>query len=275
MEDNIKGTMPNNAKWVAEEDDSLVSPMPNLEGGEGDAEAAKSDEAAKPLNYAHFPLQFITNGRTGDECVEQAKRVLDGGCLWVQLRMKNGALDTAGRAAMTDEEFLADVTKTAEKLKMLTDSYGATLIIDDFVDVAKRVGATGVHLGKNDMNPSEARSILGPKFVIGGTCNTFDDILAVKDSVDYIGCGPFRYTQTKKNLAPVLGLDGYRELIWQCRCEGINIPMVAIGGITLADIKDIILSGPEGIALSGEIISAQDPEEKTRQVVEEINRARG
>lgn len=212
------------------------------------------------LNLSHFPLQFITNGATGAESAEQARKALNGGCMWVQLRMKGAAE--------------SEVEEAAKEVKRLTDAFGATLIIDDHVMVARRVGATGVHLGKNDMSPAEAREILGDKFVIGGTCNTIDDIRRVAGSVDYIGCGPFRYTTTKKNLAPTLGLEGYRELTWEARSEGINIPIVAIGGITVADIADILQSGPDGIAISGEITHSEDMSRKTEEILEAINAAK-
>lgn len=212
------------------------------------------------INLSHFPLQFITNGATGAESVEQARKALNGGCMWVQLRMKG-----AGEA---------EVEQAAKEVKRLTDTFGATLIIDDHVMVAQRVGATGVHLGKNDMDPAEARGILGDKFVIGGTCNTIEDVRRVSGSVDYIGCGPFRFTTTKKNLAPTLGLDGYRELTWEARSEGINIPIVAIGGITVADIADILQSGPDGIAVSGEITRAADMSRRTADILEAINAAK-
>ena len=101
------------------------------------------------------------------------------------------------------------------------------------------------------MLPAEARQQLGTGFIIGGTCNTFEDVMQVKDSVDYIGCGPFRFTTTKQGLAPVLGLDGYRNIVWQCRSNGINLPMVAIGGITRQDIPDVLNAGPNGVAVSG------------------------
>lgn len=217
----------------------------------------ENQTSPQPLNMAHFPLQFITNAPTGEECVDQARKALNGGCLWVQLRMK-GASES-------------DVESAATEMKRLTDTFGATLIIDDHVMVAKRVGATGVHLGKNDMDPAEAREILGKSFVIGGTCNTIGDIIRIKDSVDYIGCGPFRFTTTKKNLAPVLGLEGYRDITWEARSQGINIPIVAIGGITVADIPDVLSAGPDGIALSGEIIRSEDMTRKTTQVIEAIN----
>jgi len=127
-----------------------------------------------------------------------------------------------------------------------------------------------VHLGKSDMSPAEARKILGNQSIIGGTCNTYEDILTVKDSVNYIGCGPFRFTTTKKNLAPILGLDGYRDIVWNCRSNGINLPIVAIGGITVDDIADIFNAGANGIALSGTILNAENPEAETKRIVETI-----
>lgn len=214
----------------------------------------------RQLNFCNFPLQFITNGKNGRECVSQAQNALEGGCRWVQLRMKDA-----------DDSEIED---TAKAIKLHTDNYGATLIIDDKVDICKRVGAGGVHLGKNDMAPKDARKVLGDDFIIGGTCNTLEDILAVKDYVDYIGCGPFRFTTTKKNLAPTLGLDGYKKLVWECRSLGVNIPIVAIGGITLSDIGDVLQAGPDGIAMSGEIIRSADICNMTAQVVDAINSSR-
>lgn len=213
------------------------------------------------VNYSNFALQFITNGRDGAECVLQARNVLEGGCRWVQLRMKDA-----------DE---AEVEAAAREVKRLTDDAGATLIIDDHVGVCLRVGATGVHLGRNDMKPEEARRALGDGFVIGGTCNTIDDISRVAPWVDYIGCGPFRFTETKKNLSPTLGLDGYRSLVWESRSRGMNIPMVAIGGITSADIAEILDAEPDGIALSGEIVRSADMRAKAAEIVEIVNRRFG
>ncbi len=212
------------------------------------------------IDFGHFPLQFITNADTEEDILKQTKATLDGGCRWVQLRMKDRPE--------------TEVEATARKVKILTDSYGATLIIDDHVNVALSVNASGVHLGKNDMAPADAREILGNKKIIGGTCNTYEDVLRIKDDVDYIGCGPFRFTTTKKNLAPVLGIEGYQELIWQMRSNGINTPVVAIGGITKKDIVDVLGAGPDGIAMSGEIIRADDMVLTTEEIVTLIESAR-
>lgn len=205
-----------------------------------------------------FSLQLITHPVNGMSEIEGAKLALEGGCKWVQLRMKDTPIE--------------EVKKVALELLPLCKQYNAVMIIDDHVELAKEVGADGVHLGKMDMNPKDARTILGDGFIIGGTCNSFEDILAIKDDVDYIGCGPFRFTTTKKKLAPVLGLEGYQEIVWKCREQGINIPIVAIGGITKDDIRKVLNAGPNGIAISGGILSAADPKVETEEILKIIEK---
>ncbi len=203
-----------------------------------------------------FALQFITQGDTAADHLRSARAALEGGCRWIQLRMKDAEAN--------------EVEDVAREMLSICKQFGAVCIIDDHVEVCRKVNADGVHLGKNDMAPDVARKMLKDNQIIGGTCNTFEDIKAVSEHVDYIGCGPFRYTTTKKNLAPLLGLDGYREIVWKCRSEGINTPIVAIGGITLADIRDVLEAGPNGIALSGTIATATDPVQTTKNLVEVI-----
>ena len=141
------------------------------------------------------------------------------------------------------------------------------------MELVDRLGADGVHLGKLDMPVAEARRILGPDRIIGATANTFDDIArAAAAGVDYIGLGPFRFTQTKSNLSPILGLEGYRSLLTQCRRAGITLPVVAIGGITAADIADLCATGIRGIALSGALLTADDPVGETRTILELIDK---
>ena len=205
-----------------------------------------------------FSLQLITHPVNGRSEIEGARLSLEGGCKWVQLRMKETPVE--------------EVKKVSLELLPLCKQYEAVMIIDDHVELAKEVGADGVHLGKMDMNPKDARAILGDGFIIGGTCNSFDDILAIKDDVDYIGCGPFRFTTTKKKLAPVLGLEGYQEIVWKCREQGINIPIVAIGGITKDDVRKVLHSGPNGIAISGGILSVADPKTETEEILKIIEK---
>lgn len=199
-------------------------------------------------------LQFITHFTERYDYLEGARMALEGGCRWIQLRMKDAPLN--------------EVEAMALPVQTLCRRYGAIFVIDDHVELVKKIGADGVHLGKNDMPVDAARQILGSDFIIGGTANTFDDIRRLHQAgADYIGCGPFRFTETKKNLSPVLGLQGYRDIVRQMRQNGIDLPIVAIGGITLPDIPEILGTGVTGIALSGMILHAPDPVAMMEQVV--------
>ena len=189
--------------------------------------------------------------------MDSIQLALEGGCRWIQLRMKDAS----------DQELL----ETAKQAFDLCQKYGATFIIDDNVLAAKQVGAHGVHLGKNDMPINEARKILGPEAIIGGTANTFDDICAhVAAGANYIGCGPFRFTSTKKNLSPILGLEGYNNLISACKNANFSLPIVAIGGITADDIPSIMQTGVSGIAISSEVLRANNPVEKMQQIIKQV-----
>ena len=84
---------------------------------------------------------------------------------------------------------------------------------------------------------------------------------------DYFGCGPYRYTTTKQNLAPTLGIEGYGAIVEQMRKHNISIPIVAIGGIGKEDIPAIMACGVSGIALSGSILNAQNPVAETQEVI--------
>ena len=117
----------------------------------------------------------------------------------------------------------------------------------------------------------------GKRAVISGRnllyANTFEDIEhAVGQGASYIGLGPFRYTETKKKLSPVLGLEGYRKIVQQCKEAGYKIPIFAIGGICLEDVAPLMETGITGIAVSGAIIHADDPVEETRRFINEINK---
>lgn len=197
-------------------------------------------------------IQFITHSNNRYGYVDGARLALEGGCRWVQLRMKEA----------TEAEFMA----AAAEIGRLCKEHGATFVLDDHVEWVEKTGADGVHLGKNDMPIDEARKILGSDKIIGGTANTFEDVERLyRQGADYIGCGPFRFTTTKKNLSPVLGLEGYQHIVDQMKSHGINLPIVAIGGILKSDIKSILATGVSGIAVSGGILNAENPAEEMQR----------
>jgi thiamine-phosphate pyrophosphorylase len=199
-------------------------------------------------------LQFISHYTERYSYLDSIRLALEGGCRWIQLRMK----DTP------DEE----VRPVAIEALQMCRNVGATFIIDDRVELVKELGADGVHLGKNDMPISEARKVLGSAFIIGGTANTVEDVKAhYEASANYIGCGPFRFATTKKNLSPVLGLEGYRHIVEQMEEANIHLPIVAIGGITAEDIPAIMQTGVTGIALSGTILHAEKPIDEMKKII--------
>lgn len=202
-------------------------------------------------------FQYISHYTPAIGYVDGIRMALEGGCKWVQLRMKDAP----------EEEVLA----CAKEALQLCRQHGAKFILDDHVELVETAGADGVHLGKNDMPVDEARKILGPDKIIGGTANTIDDIIRLhRQGADYIGCGPFRFTTTKKKLSPVLGLEGYRDIVLKMRENGIDLPIVAIGGITVDDIPAIMGTGVTGIALSGAILNADGPKSMTESILETL-----
>ena len=190
-------------------------------------------------------LHYISMETERMSHLQAIEAVCRAGADWVQLRVKNRS-----------EKEVLDL---ANKARQITLTYQSTLIINDFVEIAKQVHADGVHLGLNDMSRTEARAILGKNMIIGGTANTFEDIQRQAGAgVDYLGVGPFRFTQTKDNLSPVLGAEGYKILLEKCKASGINIPIIAIGGITANDVAVIMESGVHGVAVAGSITNSSD-----------------
>lgn len=184
-------------------------------------------------------LHYISQGVTALEQEQNIRKVLDNGADWIQLRWKNAS----------QNEFL----QLSEKIKKLCDAYQATLIINDYVHVAKAIDADGVHLGLLDDSIQSARKILGAEKMVGGTANTLDNVLQrIAEGCDYIGLGPYRFTTTKEKLSPILGLEGYQSILKALQDKSIVYPpIIAIGGIKLNDIESIVQTGIYGVALSG------------------------
>ena len=204
-------------------------------------------------------IQFITHQNQRYSYEESARLALEGGCKWIQLRMKDAS----------EQEFL----QTGKQIKELCTKYNATFILDDHVELVKKLGADGVHVGKNDMPVKQVREFLGNNFIIGATANTYDDVeMHYKNGANYIGCGPFRFTTTKKNLSPVLGIQGYKSITDKMKDSGIKIPIVAIGGITRNDITEIMQTGVTGIALSGAVLNAENPVEEMKKIINLLNK---
>ncbi len=204
------------------------------------------------------PLLLVTQ-RTDERAVlAEARAFFEGGGRWVQLRMK----------AAAEEE----IVRVGAALLRLCESYGALLSVNDNPLAAKRIGAHGVHLGRNDMAPGEARALLGPAVLIGATANTAEDVVRLSSfDIDYIGLGPYRFTTTKKRLSPVLGIAGYETILSETASLSDRKPILAIGGITPDDVPLLQAAGIERFAVSGAISNALDPTAATIEFLERIN----
>ncbi len=197
-------------------------------------------------------LQFITHPSEKYNIIDEVKMVLEGGCRWIQLYMEDSS----------DE----DIKKVTEEIIPLCQEAEAILVIDNRINLTLETKVHGVFLGKAKMPALEARETLGAGAIIGVTANTAEDIIAYKKvDVDYVGLG--QYKGSTENLS----LDDYKNIVSEVRNAGIELPIVAIGEITLDDIDDIISTGVNGIAMSEAITNAENPVEYTKQVLAILN----
>lgn len=203
-------------------------------------------------------LHYISQQPKNGSHLTAIKQALEAGCKWVQLRVKNQPADV--------------ILEYAIEANRLCNQYGAKLIVNDHPQIALKAGAYGVHLGLQDMPVSQARDIVGEKIIIGGTANTFQHIKQrVAEGADYIGLGPYRFTATKQNLSPILGLQGYHIIMQQMQDADIRIPVIAIGGILAEDVATIMQAGLYGVAISGAITFADNQQQAVRQIYQQLN----
>ncbi|NAW50165.1 thiamine phosphate synthase [Elizabethkingia argentiflava] len=187
-------------------------------------------------------LQYISQGTSVQIQENNILKALRHGAEWIQIRWKNPPLAEAER------HFL--------RLKNLCRDFDATCIINDYVQIASAIDADGVHLGLTDTSVEKARKILGNNKIIGGTANTISDVQQrLRESCDYIGLGPYRFTSTKEKLSPILGIQGYRKIFdFYHKKQVILPPVYAIGGIGLEDIEPLKKAGIYGVAISGLLV---------------------
>ena len=193
-------------------------------------------------------LHYITQDVDGSSHLLQVEQACSSGIRWVQLRVKSTTLQEA--------------YKTASEAKIICDKYNTKLIINDHVEIAKSIKAHGVHLGKLDMDPAKARNILGPSAIIGGTANNINDIESlIKKHINYIGLGPYKNTNTKTNLSPILGISGYQNIMGKILKSKKAPPIIAIGGVKLKDIEPLMSTKIHGIAVASLINMAKEKNE--------------
>lgn len=198
-------------------------------------------------------IQYISQPSKDGSQLTAIHQALDAGSKWIQLRVKN--------------ESAKIILQHAIAAKKLCERYEAKLIVNDYPEIAVEVNADGVHLGLDDMPIFMAREIVGAEMIIGGTANTFGHVQQrVAEGADYIGLGPFRFTKTKVKLSPVLALEGYQRIFGEMKKVGLEIPVVAIGGILAEDIPSLMSVGAYGVAISG-AITFSDSRKETIQLI--------
>ena len=185
-----------------------------------------------------YKIQYISQGDTQAEQLNNIQKALEFGCRWIQLRFKKANTETLEQTALLAKE--------------LCRKFNALLIINDHTGLAKKIDSDGVHLGLTDTSIQEARELLGEDKIIGGTANTYEDVVQrFQEKCNYVGLGPYKFTTTKEKLSPIVGLEGYKKIISTLKSEGVEIPIFAIGGILEEDIDPILNTGIYGIAVSG------------------------
>lgn len=203
-------------------------------------------------------LHYISQQPENGSHLTAISQALDAGCKWVQLRVKNEPADV--------------ILEYAIEANKLCNRYGAKLIVNDHPEIALKAGAYGVHLGLQDMSIAQARRIIGQKLIIGGTANTFQHVQQrVAEGIDYIGCGPYRFTTTKEKLSPILGLEGFKAVVKQMRAANMTVPVIGIGGVLPEDITSLMNAGLYGVALSGAITKAEDREAVVKYINQQLH----
>lgn len=162
-----------------------------------------------------------------------------------------------------------EMIRVAVMMSLACREFGTTLLIDDRVDVAAAVGASAVHLGREDLPPYVARQILGPDAIVGGTANTVDEAVKVaKQPVDYLGVGPvFGTTSKGDRAAPMLGLERFGEI-----CAAVDKPVIGIGSITADQVGDVLAAGAYGVAVLSAVVCQDDPHVSCQAFAREIER---
>ena len=187
-------------------------------------------------------FHYLTQDLPNRSHVEQATIACSAGANWLQYRC----------LTKTGDELVAEINQVAE----ICDEWGATLILTNHYHLLGEVDAQGVHIEDFDADFAAIRAHIGEDKTLGASATNIESLLRVQATgvVDYCGYGPFAHTDTKPNNKPLLGFDGYRQLEKQL----IDIPVIAVGGITLNDVKTLMHTGIYGIAVSAAVNLAID-----------------
>ena len=192
-------------------------------------------------------FHFITHDIPGKSHLEQVQMACEAGANWIQYR------------CLTKNE--RDLIAEINEIEKICDDWGATLILTDHCSLLSMVDAQGIHIEDMKADFKAIRERIGETKTLGASANTFEDIQRIVDSgvVDYIGCGPLSDTQTKPNNYSQLGIEGYRRIVEAMEKKGISIPVLAVGGVSLDDVEELVKANIFGIGVSGAVNFAENP----------------
>ncbi len=177
-----------------------------------------------------------------------AMLAIKGGADTIQYRQKKGST--------------REMIRIATQMKQVCSEYGVPLIVNDRVDVAMAAKADGVHLGQDDYPIPQARELLGQEMIIGGSASNMEEVeKCFIDGADYVGFGPVYSTTSKEDAGSVKGLAGLAEVV-----KAIDVPIIAIGGIGLENVSEVLQTGVHGIAVISSVCCQEDPEQATRSL---------
>lgn len=184
--------------------------------------------------------------------LELARLAIAGGADTIQFRQKSGS--TRG------------MIEVSRRIKKLCREAGVHFIVNDRIDIAIAAEADGVHLGQDDFPIPLARKLLGKKSIIGGSAATMTEAQkCLAEGADYIGFGPVYTTASKDDAAPVTGIELLKQV-----AGVINIPIIAIGGVSVGNVPEVLRAGAQGIAVISAVCCQDDPEQATRSLREAL-----
>ena len=203
-------------------------------------------------------FHYLTQDLIYRSHAEQTQIACSAGANWIQYRC----------FSKCDEDMIAELHDVAS----ICDDWGATLILTDHYHLLDKVDAQGVHIEDMQADFSVIRGHISDEKTLGASANSVEDIVRIKESavVDYIGCGPFSTTLTKPNNYPLLGVEGYRKITTHPKLLDLDIPILAVGGVNLKDVENLLESGIYGIAVTGAINQSENPSKAVRDFYKQV-----
>ena len=203
-------------------------------------------------------LHFITHDLAQSSHIEQVQVACEAGAKWIQYRSLSKA----------DDELLADINLIAE----ICDDWGATLIVTNHIHLKGKADIQGFHLEDINADFIALRKQIGEEFTLGGSANTVEQLIKLaNEGADYAGFGPFNTTSTKSNDNPLVSIDEYANAVKKLKSANIDLPILAVGGVTLADVPTLMTTGVFGIAASSAINQAENMYEAYVDFYREVN----